>query len=249
MLVQLGHLGFSSRRKTQGHIIPPSALLWLDASDSGTIIQSAGSVSQWNDKSGNDYNAVQANVIHQPTTNMRVINSLNALDFDDGTNSQFLNLAYSDLYSGMAHGESTIFVVGELDAAGSGYDAFIGGESASTANRFFIGQDGTDIAYVNGIGSTIRAPKANSNAHIYSMAKNASNLLQGYVDGVLQGSQSFTDEDLVNINIGSNDASGGFDLNGSIGEVIIYNRLLTDTESNLVGQYLAGKWGISWTDI
>jgi len=33
--------------------------LWLDAADNGTITESSGNISQWNDKSGNNYNARQ----------------------------------------------------------------------------------------------------------------------------------------------------------------------------------------------
>ena len=41
--------------------------LWLDANDSSTIIHSSDSVSQWNDKSGNDNHALQSTTANQPT--------------------------------------------------------------------------------------------------------------------------------------------------------------------------------------
>ena len=36
-----------------------SPVLWLDANDSSTVIESGGAVSAWQDKSGNDYHFTQ----------------------------------------------------------------------------------------------------------------------------------------------------------------------------------------------
>jgi hypothetical protein len=44
-----------------------STALWLDAADSSTIILNGSTVSQWNDKSGNNRHAVQATASAQPT--------------------------------------------------------------------------------------------------------------------------------------------------------------------------------------
>jgi len=55
---------------------------WFDASDTSTITHSSGSVSQWDDKSGNDNDVIQSTGSNQPTTGTRTINSLNVLDFD-----------------------------------------------------------------------------------------------------------------------------------------------------------------------
>ncbi|MFM5944980.1 MAG: hypothetical protein ACKO9G_16710, partial [Dolichospermum sp.] len=39
--------------------------LWLDAADSSTITLNGSTVSQWNDKSGNGRNAIQATATNQ----------------------------------------------------------------------------------------------------------------------------------------------------------------------------------------
>lgn len=62
--------------------IPTAA--WYDAADASTITHSSGSVSQWNDKSGNGRHVSQGTGSAQPTTNARAINGLNALNFDGG---------------------------------------------------------------------------------------------------------------------------------------------------------------------
>jgi hypothetical protein len=43
--------------------------LWLDASDRSSVTTSAGTISQWNDKSGNGNNAIQVSGTSQPTYN------------------------------------------------------------------------------------------------------------------------------------------------------------------------------------
>lgn len=37
--------------------------------------------------------------------------------------------------------------------------------------------------------------------------------------------------------------------NGDIGEIVVYNTLLSTANHNLIGNYLGDKWGITWTDI
>jgi len=86
--------------------ISGGAALWLDASDTSTITESSGSVSQWNDKSGNSYNFPQGTGSAQPTTNATTQNGKNVLDFD-GSDSL---VGPSGLYS-IPSGDNTMFVV------------------------------------------------------------------------------------------------------------------------------------------
>jgi len=65
--------------------IPSS--LWLDAADSLTITQSAGLVSQWNDKSGNAEHAVQATALSQPSY---IATGLNGLPTISSSGANFI---------------------------------------------------------------------------------------------------------------------------------------------------------------
>ncbi len=56
--------------------------LWLDAQDQTAITDLLGAVSQWDDKSGNNYNATQSNVGRQPLTGSSSLNGLNSLSLD-----------------------------------------------------------------------------------------------------------------------------------------------------------------------
>jgi hypothetical protein len=55
---------------------------WYDADDSGTITESGGLVSQWNDKSGNENNAIQASVGLQPQYQTDALNGKPVVLFD-----------------------------------------------------------------------------------------------------------------------------------------------------------------------
>ena len=52
---------------------------WYDASDTGTITESSGNITQWDDKSGNGRHL--DNVVGTPRTGDSTQNSLNAIDF------------------------------------------------------------------------------------------------------------------------------------------------------------------------
>lgn len=57
-------------------------LVWYDASDTSTITESGGFVSQWDDKSGNGRNVTQGTGIKQPVTGLTTQNGLNVISFD-----------------------------------------------------------------------------------------------------------------------------------------------------------------------
>ena len=57
-----------------------SPKLWLDASDTSTITESGGAVSQWDNK-GSLGNLTQGTAASQPTTGATTLNGLNVIDF------------------------------------------------------------------------------------------------------------------------------------------------------------------------
>lgn len=59
-----------------------SLALWLDASDTNTIILNGLSVSQWGDKSGNNNNAVQPIASNQPLYNSVALNTKPTIQFN-----------------------------------------------------------------------------------------------------------------------------------------------------------------------
>lgn len=64
---------------TPGNI---TTALWLDAADSATVTTVSGNISQWNDKSGNNRNALQATAASRPTYAPNLLNGLPGVSFD-----------------------------------------------------------------------------------------------------------------------------------------------------------------------
>ena len=87
--------------------------LWLDASDSASITHSSNAVSQWNDKSGNNYHATATS--GQTNTGSSTINGKNALTIGSGKKISIIphrmrtGRICSSLQSGM--GEQTLIIM------------------------------------------------------------------------------------------------------------------------------------------
>jgi hypothetical protein len=86
-----------------------SPVLWLDASDTSTITESGGAVSQWDDKSGNGYNLTQGTAAAQPKSGTATLNGLNVIEYD-GANTQWMRNA-SMPWAGVS---LTLFAVYEI---------------------------------------------------------------------------------------------------------------------------------------
>src|SRR5574337_1119294 len=94
---------------------------WYDASDSSTITQSGGLVSQLDDKSGRG-NHLTGSGGDRPTTGTRTINGLNVLDFN-GTSNQLRKGSGVDSLGG------SIYAVVQCDTVSGGTMVFFRGTS------------------------------------------------------------------------------------------------------------------------
>ena len=258
----VGHLNSSIIWQGGGMSPPPpftpasiSGLqLWLDAADTATITHSGGSVSQWDDKSGNGYHATQATGASQFTTGVSYINGRNALL----TNGFKFMVLPSGLYT-IPTGNNTIIAVAERDSVdGSASQALIAGNSYydNTRSYFIDSADhGTKIsAQSNGsYGNTIDFAVAKDNLpHAYVMRRNGTtNGVKVWRDGGGGSTPAAgSNVPLDNLFIGRNDQGIWDQWKGKIGCILIWNRALTDVEINQLGnQFLNPVWGITWTNI
>lgn len=230
----------------------PNLILWLDASDISTITQSSGSVSQWNDKSGNGYNATQATSANQPVTNSRTINGINVLDFD-GTNDMFAVPSISGLDSA----NFTVFCIYTVDdyttqlqslitayrttVGNSTYGLTLNGTAAnqiSFSARFSAGSWAT-ISHIHNGSPQIAVGRRNSTTQ---QVWNGNGITASNTSAQSLGAS------LNGTGIGSRQA-GQRHFNGVIAEIIMYNVALSDTEVNMVAAYLSSKWAVSWVNI
>jgi hypothetical protein len=223
--------------------------LWLDASDTSTITESGGAVSQWNDKSGNGFNVVQATGANQPTTGTRSINGLNVLDFT----GDFLIRTTATQLVDSSTGHFTAFAVWQTDSiiitggvisqdvgSGTRMPQMIRHENAVVqtvriAGGVFVDAAGTSIT----IGTTNVAAAQHRTANI-----------EAWINGLTNGSTNTTGTNgavATNVYVGS--ASNGLQLlDGVIGEILVFNRNFVQSEMLAVGSYLSYKWGGTWAN-
>lgn len=215
---------------------PPVAgfLAWHDASDVGSIIASSGAVSQWNDKSGNGFHFVQPSAPNRPTTGVRSINGLNALDF---TGSPVAMLYANNLTQAQP---VTIFSVTKSDVSTYG---------AGTGQIFGNSGGGGIIVYCRGsewsyyAGAEIHAGAIDVAVHTVSTIVNgASSAL--FVDGVstVTGDPGAGAWSAVKPFVGADGGGSGY-FDGLIGELIFYPSALSVANRNAVEAYLKAKWG------
>lgn len=205
---------------------------WYDAYDEGTITHSGGSVSQWDDKSGNNYHATQGTGSEQPLTGTRQLNGVNVLDFDGGDSLQLptaletytSNLKWfclAEVDSGLSAllywSNSTSRIAGaEVNRAGTGVVEFRPGNTQVTVSASEA-VPATIYEFVTGQGIYI-----DGNQEKVGQALAGATVSDAYI-----GSRAFADR-----------------INGAIAEVIIIDGSLSTGDRERIEGYLAHKWGL-----
>ncbi|WP_185096823.1 Calx-beta domain-containing protein [Chitinophaga barathri] len=214
---------------------------WLRADDG----MSSGS--KWSDFSNFGNDAAQGVVAGQPITDARGMNFNYSLVFD-GTDD-FLDITTTRIDPST----STIFAV----ASSSAYDAIreiigsgaVGGAQgmefrATNAARLNFLENSAAVAGVNGLNTLLP-----SKPYIFSVTQtNATNGVRIFENHALdnQGTVNLTPTTANLISIGSRTtAARGLYWMGSMGEVIAYDRVLSDVERQSVDSYLGLKYGIT----
>ncbi len=217
--------------------------LWLDAADTASITHSLNAVSQWNDKSGNLNHAAQGTAAQQPLTNTRTVNGLNVIDYPP---SPFRQLSMPSTLDSIYLSANTTFLVtntdnialdrGYYDAAGAPSNVSMAlSNNATRKARYRHGN-----AAVSDIAGTL-----DTNPHILVRSYNGATSQTGYLDGGTGVSSTAAAVTVSSVtSMGSTFGNDCF-----YAEVLHYNSALSTADLNRVGNYLAAKWGITWTAI
>lgn len=219
--------------------------LWLDAADSSSVLLSGSNVTQWNDKSGNARNATQATASNQPTY------SSSNLNFN-GTSS-FLTLA------DFVARPTNLFAVVQANTLSAGQmHIFRKGRNPGSTFEFTLRQNNADLVALWGYGVstsllTITAASAGSltrqmisalwdgtTANLYTNANvvGTSNLTASQFQGTSTyriGASFASDSDA---------AAPSLLWNGSMQEILVYDRTPTVSERQIIEGYLAWKWDL-----
>jgi hypothetical protein len=231
----------------------PGLRLWLDAQDNATLIQSGGKVVQWNDKSGNGFNATQDDALRQPVVAGAAINGHAGVHFDGAAIFDSHNPNDDGLFitADPAHPAIPTLNVGRS------YSIFMvsqywGGIQGRTLqgldSNWLLGNWNGSNAYFTGAFAG-NMPVAGINNPVASRGMGSLTDSSYYLNGRSVGRNA-------NVNSPGRLALGTpldlFGPNGfsepsqaDIGEVLLYNRLLGDNEVRTVNTYLASRWGLA----
>lgn len=218
---------------------------WYDAADTSSITNSGGFASQVNDKSGTGNNATQGTAANRPSTGAVTINSLNALGCDGsndylvipvatlGANQPALSIAAVFLPN---NATTSLYVISNNNGSSGGRSQVFNQSAnmgAAAVTRVSPTSGSTILQIVrtpaNG-ANRVTTLKINSDAELSSAPST-----RGSVAGTAAAICSFGNP-------------SGY-LNGSIGEIIVAQTQWTNAQANRIAHYLAGKWGVTYTDL
>jgi hypothetical protein len=213
-------------------------LLWLRA-DAGVTFSSGTLVSGWADQSTYGRDASQANVAQQPTFAPATLGVHPTLQFTNAASSQLA------LGANAFSGHQTMFVVYN-DTSTADWVTPVG--TAYTGKGTYHGNNGdgaifntthTDPNTLNGNNYRNGTPIGSGT----STARPDAFSINAYrAAGPFPAGQNIT-------TIGADSCCSNRSINGGIAEILVYDRQLTNTELDAVGNYLGSKYGLTWTDI
>jgi hypothetical protein len=232
--------------------------LWLDAADAdtlfdatsgGNLVNTNGSaVKRWEDKSGNLKHATEATAA--PILAVAEKNGFNALNF---ATSKYLTCSFSS----KTFTAQTVFVILKFSTStpffGRAFTQSIVNDNDYTipGHHIPVLRDETNNQLVSYTGSSGRSPVSASNGIWYIARVRHSGSAVTMKLNLTEGA-SFSNtlnRSFAVYRIGGSYVapSGGTDAafwNSLISEVIIYDKSLTDSESDLVTNYLNSKWAV-----
>ena len=248
-LVGLQNLGRASGQPIFTPTQITGCLLWVDAADPTTITHSSGDVSQWDDKSGNNYHLTQSTAAYEPTYSSVV--PYPYIEFDG--NNQVLGNTDAGLI-GVSDGRNTMFVVfesantttsspgqtlvGVNERGRQYYGMNINSTTAGAGGTAFMNKSTQDYSCNN---STI----ASTTKQVVIGTRNATDRIIYDQDGLTDTKTNSTDTAQDMFSIGASWETGrtpSADYTGKIYEVIVYDVVLSTAERNQVQNYLQTKW-------
>lgn len=217
-----------------GVLWDPSVLTtsyWWDASDAGTIVESANDVASWTDKNQGEALS-QANGVNQPVTNTQTINGLNVIDFlgDDYLLGPVLALTeFTKLvvfnFDTSTHNNTLTHATGTFDAfwedTSTRLNVFHGGNVITSTTVVTTGQ--------TFLGGTTKATNGDTELFVYGNSEGTVNAPIG--------------TGTIPLQVGS--FNTGFYLDGKIAEIILLPSVINLSDRQKAEGYLAHKWGLT----
>jgi hypothetical protein len=225
--------------------------LWFDATDSSTITLSSGSLTRWNDKSGNARNFNAVSGYANATVSSAYQYGLNVFNFSG--NGLYRTSADTAVYP------QDVYIVLALKDTTTRVDVLgMGATSTDNFNSLTLGEY-TASRWHNGSSGFYRTPSCVAPANEtstsfllmqWSLANNNFLLRRNGTQLVQTSSYTFTPSSGAVYQLGlryPHYTGGGMDAPfiGYIGEIVVFNSQLGTTDRQNVESYLAQKWGLT----
>jgi len=251
-------MGRNNQRALTNQSFNPAAIgsiyLWLDGTDSSTITLTSNAVSEWRDKSDNARHVTQATASQRPV--MGFLNGRPAVQFT-AANSQTLSRAGSFLDGNPAFTTFVVFQkLSSLNVTPFGW----GSQNTGGLFLLFPSQVGGSASSYS-FGGATTYPFVLNNADPDSFHPLNKTWFDCFVKpaGPVTNARAFRSGQFFpsagastatpNISgplvIGQTPGVPAQVFDGLIGEILIYNKALTDTERQEVEQYISKKWRIT----
>ena len=245
--------------QTQKSIIEPNDIsnlqAWYDGKDTAFIKNASGNnisadeaIATWQDKSGNGYNMTQATSVKRPLYKLNAINTVPSILFTASKGDELSNSSY------LINTQSfTVFTVHNAFAGNNGPVLHFSMSSqymvywsifSAASQTCYVPRSNTSSFALNNLVKT--------NVNCITMIRyNQTNTMCNYnIVSTQYGNQAIVNDTYTpNFTF-----TGGLGIakrftyaeyfNGYIGDIIIYNRSLTDVEVNDIINYLRIKWNI-----
>lgn len=212
--------------------------VWYDASDSGTIVETSGRITEWKDKSGNGNDATR-DPSPAPKLTTSAINGLDVVEFDPPGDSYNILILDSQL-SNIEH----IFFVAKKNNVNDSSVVLMSNSNDIRGVNF--GANSGSNFVVQQLTPTLSTATRNV-WHIAEIKTDGTTATLG-IDG---GRSSAADGDKMIVgrigfytNPNSNFARQ-YSFRGQIGEIVLFSSALTDLDRLKMEGYLAHKWGLT----
>jgi len=232
----------------------PNLVLWLDAARGVSPNNEDDPVSAWVDQSGNGNDAAQPTAGKRPAFKATAFNGFPTLEFSSATDE---NMEIDDAASIDLGSDFTFYMA--LKSVALTSDRYIFSKGGDDGYEIFF-DDSNGERIVVGVKDNISlelttadtAP-TDSTDIILEVHYQVNGLVSFTQNGVPLGELKSNNRTSVNQNasklfISSKDGTAS-PFEGEISQVLLYRRLLNLNERNFVGNYLAGRYGFTWTDI
>lgn len=220
--------------------------LWLDAADTSTITQSGGSVSQWIDKKANGYGVSQGIGSLQPQIGVDTINGLNVLSFDGGDDT----LVGQNIAAYLTGKNYTLFSVLRTatvqdNVLNSHYVSLSGTGTAIRGYIYKTNANELSFAFGN-TNPTVSMAKTDGSIALVCAQKTSSTLAKVWLDGETKGQFATTySGTLTHLSIGGFQGGQSNCANIKVGEIVIVEGTMTESDRLKMEGYLAWRWGLT----